>query len=145
MKYLALALAFCYSLSPFDLIPDFIFGGGWIDDILVWILALRFFFTHSGKIAQEKSAYKQRHREADEDDLSGNRESSGNNQQQTRTSHEIMGVSKDASLNEIKAAYLKLVNKYHPDKVDHLGKEFQVLAEERFKEIQKAYHELTRR
>jgi DnaJ like chaperone protein len=31
---------------------------------------------------------------------------------------------------------------YHPDKVIHLGEEFRELAENRFKEIQKAYQEL---
>ena len=32
-----------------------------------------------------------------------------------------------------------MANKYHPDKVVHLGKEFEEIAEKRFKEIQKAY------
>ena len=54
----------------------------------------------------------------------------------------ILGVSKSASKDEIKKAYRKLAGKYHPDKVDHLGDEFRVLAEEKFKEIQEAYQEL---
>ena len=37
---------------------------------------------------------------------------------------------------------LKIVSKYHPDKVEHLGDEFKVIAEKRFKEIQQAYQEL---
>ncbi|HUT69368.1 MAG TPA: DnaJ domain-containing protein [Desulfatiglandales bacterium] len=45
----------------------------------------------------------------------------------------------------MKNAYRKLANKYHPDKVDHLGDEFRVLAEQRFKEIQEAYQELVNR
>ena len=43
---------------------------------------------------------------------------------------------------EIKNAYKQLANKYHPDKVLHLGEEFKKMAEERFKEIQEAYREL---
>lgn len=53
--------------------------------------------------------------------------------------HEILGVAQDADQEEIRTAYRKLANQYHPDKVAHLGDEFQKLAEQRFKEIQKAY------
>ena len=54
----------------------------------------------------------------------------------------VLDVSRDASPEEIKKAYKQLANKYHPDKVLHLGEEFRKLAEERFKEIQEAYREL---
>jgi len=60
-----------------------------------------------------------------------------------RDPYDILGVSKQASASEIKNAYRKLANKYHPDKVDHLGDEFKSLAEKRFKEIQEAYQKLT--
>jgi len=52
-------------------------------------------------------------------------------------------VSESASLDEIKAAYRRLAGQYHPDKVLHLGEEFRVLAEAKFKEIQRAYDELS--
>ncbi len=35
-----------------------------------------------------------------------------------------------------------MAKKYHPDKVAHLGKEHQVGAEEKFKEVQKAYEHI---
>ncbi|MGD9175195.1 MAG: DnaJ domain-containing protein, partial [Desulfobacterales bacterium] len=57
--------------------------------------------------------------------------------------HRILGVSDKASAEEIKHAYRELANKYHPDKLEHLGDEFKTLAEKRFKEIQQAYQELT--
>ena len=54
----------------------------------------------------------------------------------------VLNVDRDASPEEIKNSYKKLANKYHPDKVLHLGEEFKKMAEERFKEIQEAYREL---
>jgi len=56
----------------------------------------------------------------------------------------VLGVPRDATQEEIKKAYRQLANKYHPDKVEHLGDEFKKLAETRFKEIEAAYRELTK-
>lgn len=50
----------------------------------------------------------------------------------------ILGISKDASNEEIKRAYRKLSLKFHPDKND--GDEFFI---ERFKDIQEAYETLS--
>lgn len=47
--------------------------------------------------------------------------------------YEVLGVSKDASEKDIKAAYRKLAMKHHPDRSDDPG------AEERFKELSEAY------
>ena len=51
----------------------------------------------------------------------------------------ILEVSPDATDAEVKKAYRKMANKYHPDKVSHLGDEFQKLAEEKFKSVNDAY------
>ena len=53
--------------------------------------------------------------------------------------YRILGVDKNASIEEIKSAYRKLASQYHPDKVANLGDEFVQLAEEKFKVIQDAY------
>lgn len=56
--------------------------------------------------------------------------------------YKILGLEKTASVEDIKKAYRNLVKKYHPDKVAHLGKEHQKGAEEKFKQIQKAYEQI---
>jgi len=50
-----------------------------------------------------------------------------------------LGLEKGATMDEIKKAYRKLSMQYHPDKVRHLGAEFQKVAEEKMKEINTAY------
>jgi len=54
--------------------------------------------------------------------------------------YEILGVSPNATQEEIKEAYRKLVLKYHPDKVPPEKKKE---AEEKFKEISEAYEVLS--
>jgi len=51
----------------------------------------------------------------------------------------ILGLTKGADMEEVKKAYRKLSMQYHPDKVGHLGDEFQAVAEEKMKEINQAY------
>ncbi|MBE7039055.1 MAG: J domain-containing protein [Ruminococcaceae bacterium] len=58
-----------------------------------------------------------------------------------RDPYEVLGISKDASLDEIKKAYRKLAKKYHPD--NYVNNPLSDLAEEKFKEINEAYEQLT--
>lgn len=51
----------------------------------------------------------------------------------------ILGIPRTATPQETKAAYLSLVQQYHPDKVTHLGAELQTLAAEKTKAITQAY------
>ncbi len=53
--------------------------------------------------------------------------------------YQVLGVSENASSDDIKKTYRKLAVKYHPDK--NLGKEKE--AEARFKEISEAYYVLS--
>ncbi len=52
----------------------------------------------------------------------------------------VLEVSADASIDEIKNAYRRRINSYHPDKVATLGKEIREVAERKSKEINAAYN-----
>ena len=57
-----------------------------------------------------------------------------------RDPYQVLGVSRDASDEEIKKAYRALSRKYHPDaNVNNPNKD---LAEEKFKQIQQAYQQI---
>ena len=56
--------------------------------------------------------------------------------------YSVLGVSRDASMDEIKKAYRKLSRKYHPDaNINNPNKEE---AEEKFKQVQQAYDQIVR-
>ena len=57
--------------------------------------------------------------------------------------YSILGVSPSASMEEICVAYRELIVRYHPDKVSHLGEEFQAIAAEKSRAIIHAYERLT--
>jgi DnaJ like chaperone protein len=57
---------------------------------------------------------------------------------------EVLGISPDADVEEIKAAYRQMALQNHPDRVANLGPEFVKVAEEKFKAIQEAYEEIRR-
>lgn len=56
----------------------------------------------------------------------------------------VLGLEVGASKTEIKVAYKRLVRKFHPDRVHHLGDEFVKEAEIKMKEINKAYESLNK-
>jgi hypothetical protein len=65
------------------------------------------------------------------------------------TAHEqalkMLGLDAKASAADISGAYRRLAQMYHPDKVSGLAPEFQVIAEQRMKEINLAYESLKQR
>ena len=51
----------------------------------------------------------------------------------------ILGLTNKDTPATIKTKYKELLTKYHPDKVQHLGVEFQEMAERKTKAIMEAY------
>ncbi len=149
-KLILLILAGLYTLNPFDIVPDLIVGWGWLDDIIIWVLLWRFLVAGQKNLARDQRFYDHRHSGFNGGDRAGDsgQHQSGSHDANTDHTpawdpHRVLGVAPDASIEEIKRAYRKLANKYHPDKLEHLGDDFKTLAENRFKEIQQAYQELT--
>ena len=56
--------------------------------------------------------------------------------------YKVLGVNEGATNEEIRAAYLSLVKKYHPDK--YTDPDMKQLANEKLKEINEAYVQLTK-
>jgi DnaJ-domain-containing protein 1 len=143
MKWFWIILAIIYVLSPYDLIPGFAILPSRIDDIIVIIMLFRYLHRQktmsSAAGSRPHDARGQQHTDRQQEQEQQERDQY---RQGPRDPYSILGVSRQAGQSEIRAAYLKLANQYHPDKVAHLGKEFQQMAEQRFKEIQEAYEHL---
>lgn len=54
--------------------------------------------------------------------------------------YSVLGVSRDASMDDIKKAYRKLSRKYHPDA--NVNNPNKAQAEEKFKQVQAAYNQI---
>lgn len=63
---------------------------------------------------------------------------------QVDSSYKILEIEKTATIDEIKKAYRKMAIRFHPDKVHHLGPEYQKDAQEKFKKINEAYDKIKR-
>ncbi len=58
---------------------------------------------------------------------------------ETDSAYKILEVSPSADEQEIKQAYRSMALKYHPDRVSHLGEEFQQAAKEKFQKVNEAW------
>jgi len=133
MRYLIPLLILLYVLLPYDLMPDFLAGLGWLDDMALIGLLLRYFYLQRQRRRADGAQSANRTRQQQRSDSPPETERS------PADPYEVLGLQPGASMEDVKKAYRQLAGKYHPDKVSHLGDEFQKLAENRFKQIQQAY------
>ena len=57
--------------------------------------------------------------------------------------YELLEIAREAPAEEVKKSFRAQIAKYHPDKVHHLGKEFQAMAADRAAELTEAYRILS--
>jgi hypothetical protein len=141
LKWILIILALVYLLSPYDLIPGF-HALGWLDDIVILILLYRYLVKIKPEPGRKSGPFEPRQDE--QRDRASRDAGAGRAPDPPRTPYEVLNLPPDADQEAVKAAYRRLANQYHPDKVSHLGKEFQDLAELKFIEIQEAYQKLVR-
>ena len=56
----------------------------------------------------------------------------------THSAYKVLGISPNATNDEVKAAYRKMALQHHPDRVATLGEDIRLAAEKKFKEINDA-------
>ncbi|SFD84899.1 TerB family tellurite resistance protein [Thermophagus xiamenensis] len=56
--------------------------------------------------------------------------------------YKVLEISPSASDDEVKKAYRKMALRFHPDRVSHLGPEFQKSANEKFAKVNEAYDKI---
>lgn len=56
--------------------------------------------------------------------------------------YRVLEIEESVADEEVKKAYRKMAMKYHPDKLQHLGPEFQKDAQDKFRKVAEAYEEI---
>lgn len=139
---LLLIVVLLYIASPLDLIPEFLVGpAGLMEDllligVLIWVLTAKRPGESPGDFYRRYRNYRRPSFGREGEDK---KEREDTSDAAERDPFKILGVEPGASSDEIKAAYRRAVAKYHPDKVTHLGREFQDLAHRKLVAIQRAY------
>jgi uncharacterized membrane protein YkvA (DUF1232 family) len=141
MKLLLTLLVIAYVLLPYDFLPDFIVGLGWLDDI--GLLSALWYYLYAGRSHRKTSGphRQQETRPSDKKDASDAFQEVVRHE--SNDPYIVLGIDRGATREEIRNRYRELARRYHPDKVAHLGNEFQQLAEEKFKAVQWAYRRLS--
>jgi len=144
--WLLLVLCVLYVLSPADLFPDFLGLPGRVDDLLVALGTLFYLYANSKRVpgsgrsrkAGDARGARQEERRKSEGAYPG---AGGRTHEDP---YEVLGATRDENLDAIRRRYKEKLLQYHPDRVHHLGEEFQEMAERRTKAITEAYQRILR-
>ncbi|TAJ10478.1 molecular chaperone DjlA [Marinilabiliaceae bacterium JC017] len=60
----------------------------------------------------------------------------------TDAAYKVLEVDASVSNEDLKKAYRKMAMRYHPDKVSHLGEDFQRSANEKFRKVNEAFERI---
>ena len=138
-RFLLVLLWLIYFFSPIDLIPDFIPGVGRLDDLILLIYLIYATMKKGSRHSPGSSGSTGTGYQSHEYGNQGDRPSEGAGPDQPRDPYTVLGLKRTATVEEIKRAYRTQAARYHPDKVTHLGEEFQELAKKKFQELHWAY------
>jgi hypothetical protein len=146
--WLLLLLCALYVVSPVDLLPDFFGLPGRLDDLLVALGALFYLYSTSRKASGVGGTRRDRSPRGE----GGGRREQGKSDGAfssepppgPQSPYEILGVDPGADLAEIRRRYREKLLQYHPDRVQHLGTEFQEMAERKTREITEAFQKILR-
>jgi hypothetical protein len=146
IRFLLVLLWVLYLIAPYDLIPDLLPGLGRLDDLfLLGYLYWNYFRKATGSRSWPHGEHTGAQPRSENTGYGAGGSTNAEKPRSPRDPYLILGVERTASIEEIRQAYRTQAGRYHPDKVTHLGEEFQVLAKERFQEIQWAYESLMKR
>jgi uncharacterized membrane protein YkvA (DUF1232 family) len=142
-----------YFILPIDAVPDLIPVAGFTDDLAVLLIAT------TTVVAHIKPAHRQRARElldwerntkgaeslGDDGWRAKGQRTFSSDAEKERYYMNTLELSGDITASVLKDRYRELAHKYHPDKVQHLGTEFQQMAGHKLKEINAAYEYLKKK
>ena len=141
-RILPIVASFLYVISPVDVLPDFLLPGvGWLDDLLV-VGFLLWWLSRQRQGRSPWDVFRERTQGRGVPPPGAPRPEDLTADFGKMDPYALLEVSSRATPEEIKTAYKRAVARYHPDKVAHLGKEFQELAHKKLLAIQQAYESL---
>ena len=137
LVWLLILVILVYFVWPWDVLPDWAGVLGRLDDLAV---ALGVGWLYWSRLKQGPEASRA--------------SASGRNSRQSQARQDpspdafdpyaVLGIPPSADVDAIRSAYRARMQEYHPDKVAHLGAELQSRANEKTREIQRAYAMLSR-